>query len=64
MTSCDSEPRLSLETAEKDKLVKGYGAQKNSASKSYFKMDRTVKVEIWKSENRSVSHQIFQSGCF
>lgn len=42
-TTCDSELSLSLETPEKDKLVKGYSAEKNSASKSHFKMDSTVK---------------------
>lgn len=43
-TTCDSELSLSLETPEKDKLVKGYSAEKKkSASKSHFKMDSTVK---------------------
>lgn len=60
-TSCDSEPSLSLEIPEKDKLVKGCDAEKNSESKSHFKMDSNVKDEIHKSETKNVPQGFYEN---
>lgn len=60
-TSCDSELSLSLKTSKKDKLVKGYGAQKIQHPKAISKWIVLLKDEIHKSENKSVSQGFYKN---